>query len=159
MTVDTNIIYTQNDLGKNIYRKKTYYTLVVEQEVLAKDKDEAEQKFLDDGGIDHSQINHEITTNKNGVETYMVDANYSDSGNTEYMGKVVIEEDEDEPAYAVPGMLLLILWICYLWTINQTSGNKAMIDNAVEYSIMEWRSLNKSTKTMVKTYKEAKELY
>jgi len=100
MSIDTNIIYTQNDLGKNIYRKKTYYTLVVEQEVLAKDKDEAEQKFLDDGGVDHSQINHEITTNKNGVETYMVDANYSDSGNTEYMGKVVIEEDEDEPAYA-----------------------------------------------------------
>jgi len=100
MTVDTNIIYTKEDLGKNLYRKKTYYTLVVEQEVLAKDKDEAEQKFLDDGGIDHSQINHEITTNKNGVETYMVDANYSDSGNTEYMGKVTIEEDEDEPAYA-----------------------------------------------------------
>jgi hypothetical protein len=100
MTVDTNIIYTKDDLGKNLYRKKTYYTLVVEQEVLAKDKDEAEQKFLDDGGIDHSQINHEITTNKNGVETYMVDANYSDSGNTEYMGKVTIEEDEDEPAYA-----------------------------------------------------------
>ena len=100
MSIDTNIIYTQNDLGKNIYRKKTYYTLVVEQEVLAKDKDEAEQKFLDDGGIDHFQINHEITETKNGVETYMVDANYSDSGDTEYMGKVVIEEDEDEPAYA-----------------------------------------------------------
>jgi len=99
MSVDTNIIYTQNDLGKNIYRKKTYYTLVVEQEVLAKDKDEADQKFLDSGGIDHSQINHEITEAKDGVETYMIDANYSDSGNTEYMGKVVIEEDEDEPAY------------------------------------------------------------
>jgi hypothetical protein len=30
----------------------------------------------------------EITDNKNGVETYMVDANYTDSGTTEYMGKV-----------------------------------------------------------------------
>ena len=99
MSIDTNIIYTQNDLGKNIYRKKTYYTLVVEQEVLAKDKDEADQKFLDGGGIDHSQINHEITETKDGVETYMVDANYTDSGNTEYMGKIVIEQDEDEPAY------------------------------------------------------------
>ena len=91
MTVDTNIIYTKDDLGKNLYRKKTYYTLVVEQEVLAKDKDEAEQKFLDDGGVDHSQINHEITTTKNGVETYMVDANYSDSGDTEYVAKVVYD--------------------------------------------------------------------
>jgi hypothetical protein len=100
MSVDTNITYFKEDLGKNLYRKKTYYTLVVEQEVLAKDKDEAEQKFLDNGGIDHSQINHEITETKDGVETYMVDANYTDSSNVEYMGKVVIEEDEDEPSYA-----------------------------------------------------------
>jgi len=98
--LQTDVNYFKDDVGKNLYRKKTYYTLVVEQEVLAKDKDEAEQKFLDDGGVDHSQINHEITTTKNGVETYMVDANYKDSGNTDYMGKVVIEEDEDEPAYA-----------------------------------------------------------
>ena len=91
MTIDTSIVYTDKDVNKNLYRKKTYYTLVIEQEVLAKDKDEADQLFLDDGGIDHSQINHEITTAKNGVETYMVDANYSESGNTEYMGKVLYD--------------------------------------------------------------------
>ena len=34
-----------------------------------------------------------------------------------------------------------------------------IIDNAVEYSIMEWRPLDKSTKTIVKTYDEAKSLY
>ena len=97
MTIDTNIIYTKENIGKNLYRKKTYYTLVVEQEVLAKDKDEADQKFLDDGGIDHSQINHEITTTKNSVETYMVDANYSDSDTTEYVGKIIQDpSDEDE---------------------------------------------------------------
>ena len=93
MTVDTNIIYTKDDLGKNLYRKKTYYTLVVEQEVLAKDKDEADVKFSE-CGIDHSQINHEITETKDGVETYMVDANYSDSGDTEYIGKVQYEDEE-----------------------------------------------------------------
>ena len=93
MTIDTNIIYTQNDLGKNIYRKKTYYTLVIEQEVLAKDKDEADVKFTE-CGIDHSQINHEITETKDGVETYMVDANYNESGETEYIGKVKYEDEE-----------------------------------------------------------------
>ena len=36
---------------------------------------------------------------------------------------------------------------------------QGVIDNAVEYSIMEWRSLDRSTKTMVKTYEEAKELF
>ena len=93
MTVDTNIIYTQNDLGKNIYRKKTYYTLVVEQEVLAKDKDEADEKF-GDAGINHSNINAEITDEVNGVTTYMVDANYTDGASTDYLGKVAYTDDE-----------------------------------------------------------------
>ena len=34
-----------------------------------------------------------------------------------------------------------------------------IIDNAVENSIMMWRPLDKSTKTIVKTYDEAKDLY
>ena len=96
MSVDTNVIFTSDDVGKNLYRKKTYYTLVVEQEVLAKNKDEADQKFLDGGGIDHSQINHQITEQNNGVETFMVDANYTDSGEVEYFGKVMYEDDGDD---------------------------------------------------------------
>ena len=93
--IDTNVTYTKDDLGKNLYRKKTYYTLVVEQEVLADNKDEADQMFIDNGGIDHSQINHEITEARKGVETYMVDANYSESDDTEYVGKV--EYDLSDP--------------------------------------------------------------
>ena len=90
MAIDTNISYFKEDVGKNLYRKKTYYTLCIEQEVLANDKDEADVKFSE-CGIDHSQINHEITETKDGVETYMVDANYSDSGDTEYVAKVVYD--------------------------------------------------------------------
>jgi len=90
MTIDTNVCYFKEDVGKNLYRKKTYYNLVIEQEVLAKDKDEAD-KLFGECGIDHSQINHEITETKDGVETYMVDANYSDSGDTEYVAKVVYD--------------------------------------------------------------------
>ena len=92
--IDTNVSYSKDDVGKNLYRKKTYYTLVVEQEVLANDKDEADKKFSE-CGIDHSQINHEITETKDGVETYMVDADYSESGDTEYYGKVVYNEDNE----------------------------------------------------------------
>ena len=99
MTIDTNVYPMKEDLGKNLYRKKTYYTLCIEQEVLANNKDEAD-KLFEECGIDHSQINHEITETKNGVETYMVDADYLESNDTEYLGKVVIEEDEDEPTYA-----------------------------------------------------------
>ena len=36
---------------------------------------------------------------------------------------------------------------------------QGVIDNDVEYSILEWRSLDRSTKTIVKTYEEAKSLF
>ena len=94
MTIDTNIIFTDKDVNKNLYRKKTYYNLVIEQEVMAKDKDEAD-KLFGECGIDHSQINHEITQTGDGIETHMVDADYSESGNTEYIGKVLYAEDDE----------------------------------------------------------------
>ena len=82
-------VYTfKDDVGKNLYRKKTYYTLVIEQDVLAKDKDEADAKFSDHGGINHSKITKDITDANEGIETYMVDANYTDSDTAKYMGKV-----------------------------------------------------------------------
>ena len=93
MTVDTDIMIMKEDLGKKLYRKKTFYILDIEQEVLANNKAEADI-LLSDCGIDHSQINHEITETKNGVETYMVDANYTDTGPTENYGEVVYTDDE-----------------------------------------------------------------
>ena len=92
MAVDTNIFFGKDDVNKNLYRKKTYYTLVVEQEVIANNKDEADNKFTE-CGIDHSKINYDITDQKDGVETYMVDANYTDSDTTKYMGRVMYDTD------------------------------------------------------------------
>ena len=91
--VKTDVFYFKDDVGKNLYRKKTYYTLVVEQDVLAKDKDEADKLFLDHGGIKHSAINKDITDASDGVETYVVDANYTESGDTKYLGKVKYDTD------------------------------------------------------------------
>ena len=91
--VETEVMYFKDDVGKNLYRKKTYYTLVVEQDVLAKDKDEADKLFLDHGGIKHSAINKDIVDASDGVETYVVDANYTDSDNTKYLGKVKYDTD------------------------------------------------------------------
>ena len=65
MSVDTNIFFGKDDVNKNLYRKKTYYTLVVEQEVIANSKDEADNKFTE-CGIDHSKINFDITDQKDG---------------------------------------------------------------------------------------------
>ena len=102
MTVETNITFTDKDLGKNLYRKKTYYTLMIEQEVLADNEAQADHKFLDFGGIDHSEIKGSITSQKEGVETLVADASYSDSGKTEYIGKVVYE---DEPFAVEDGLV------------------------------------------------------
>ena len=92
MAVDTDIFFNKDDVNKNLYRKKTYYTLVVEQEVLANSKDEADNKFTE-CGIDHSKITHDLTETKDGVETYMVDANYTESDTTKYLGKVKYDTD------------------------------------------------------------------
>ena len=67
MAIDTNISYFKEDVGKNLYRKKTYYTLVVEQEVLANNKDEADKLFTDNG-IDYSKIDQSITETKDGFQ-------------------------------------------------------------------------------------------
>ena len=91
--VETDVMYFKDDVGKNLYRKKTYYTLVVEQDVIAKDKDEADKKFLDYGGIKHSAINKDIVDASDGVETYVVDANYTESDTTKYLGKVKYDTD------------------------------------------------------------------
>jgi len=91
--VETDVMFFKDDVGKNLYRKKTYYTLVVEQDVLAKDKDEADTKFTDHGGINHSKIGKDITDANEGVETYMVDANYTDCETSKYIGKVKYDTD------------------------------------------------------------------
>ena len=85
-------MYFKDDVGKNLYRKKTYYTLVVEQDVLAKDKDEADKLFLDHGGLNINIINKDIVETSDGVETYIVDANYVELDTTKYLGKVKYDD-------------------------------------------------------------------
>ena len=91
--VDTDVYTFKDDVGKNLYRKKTYYTLCVEQDVLANNKDEADTKFTDFGGLNYSKISKDITDTNEGVETYMVDANYNDSDTTSFIGKVKYDTD------------------------------------------------------------------
>ena len=86
------VYINKDDLGKNLYRKKSYYTLCIEQDVLAKDKDEADKLFSDNGGINHSNVNNNITDANNGVETYMVDANYTDCETPKFIGKVTYDD-------------------------------------------------------------------
>ena len=91
--VETDVYTFKDDVGKNLYRKTTYYTLKIEQDVLAKDKDEADQKFLDYGGLDHDKVTKDMAQTSDGVETHYVDANYVESDTTKYIGKVKYDTD------------------------------------------------------------------
>ena len=91
--VETDVYTFKDDVGKNLYRKKTYYTLCIEQDVLANNKDEADDLIREGGGINHSKIGKDITDTKDGVETFYVDANYTDSDTTKYIGKVKYDTD------------------------------------------------------------------
>ncbi len=92
--VKTEVFFTKDNLGKNLYTKKTYYTLCIEQHVLADNKDQADEKFLESGGINHSEVTDNLATAKDGVETTIVDANYDESGDTTYLGKVAYDKDD-----------------------------------------------------------------
>jgi len=96
MNTKTKLYPRAENLGLNAYRKRTYYTLLVEQDVLARNKDEADDLFRDGGGINYDRITADLALEDKGVETVIVDANYtSDTGNTEYLGKVVLNPDND----------------------------------------------------------------
>ena len=84
MTVDTDIMVIKKDLGKKLYRKKTFYTLVIEQEVLAKDKAEADViqnviENIDDGLLTNAK---DMLNQLKEVELEVVE--YSKVDNTQY---------------------------------------------------------------------------
>jgi hypothetical protein len=89
----TKLYVRAEDLGLNAYRRKTYYTVVVEQDVLAKNEDEAYNLFREHGGINYDKITTDLALENKGVETVLVDANYTESSDTEYLGKVVWNPD------------------------------------------------------------------
>jgi len=92
----TKLYPRAEDLGKNAYRKRTYYTLLVEQDVLAHNQDEADELFRDGGGVNYDKITSDLLLEDKGVETVIVDATWTgDTGKTEYMGKVVLNPDND----------------------------------------------------------------
>ena len=93
-TIDTEIYFNREDAGKNLYRQRTYYTLMIEQEVLADTRTQAED-LLSDCGINYSAISKDLAENKGGVETRIVDAEYRDMDAVEYIGKVIMTEEDD----------------------------------------------------------------
>ena len=91
---DTEIYFNREDAGKNLYRRRTYYTLMIEQEVLADTRTQAED-LLSDCGINYSAISKDLAENKGGVETRIVDADYESMDGVQYIGKVIMTDEDD----------------------------------------------------------------
>lgn len=91
---DTEIYFNREDAGKNLYRQRTYYTLMIEQEVLADTRTQAED-LLSDCGINYSAISRDLAENRGGVETRIVDADYDSTDGVQYIGKVIMTEEDD----------------------------------------------------------------
>lgn len=89
----TKLYVRAENLGQNAYRRRTYYTVVVEQDVLARTEDEAYNLFREHGGINYDKITADLALENKGVETVLVDANYTGGTDVEYMGKVVWNPD------------------------------------------------------------------
>jgi hypothetical protein len=127
----TDVYINKEDLGKNLYRNKTYYTLCIEQDVLAKNQDEADNLFSDNGGINHDKINKDLTDANNGVETYMVDANYTESDNTKFLGKVVYDEYDGLENAKENGDVEIDTYALENDIINEKGEVVSAVDNAV----------------------------
>jgi len=141
----TEIYVNKEELGKNLYRKKTYYTLCIEQDVLAKNKDEADTLLSDNGGINHDKINKDLTDANNGVETYMVDANYTDSDNAEFLGKVVYDEYDGLENAKENGDVEIDTYALENDVINEKGEVVSAVDNAVAVGLSLKKEENKLT--------------
>ena len=77
-----------DDDGKKVFKVKQYYTLTVEQYVKAKDRDEAFDIWLDNGGVINDKINRSLTQESfNECETSFIDVDTPDV-KVEYVGTI-----------------------------------------------------------------------
>ena len=84
-----------DDEGKKIFKVKQYYTLTVEQYVKAKDRDEAFDIWLGNGGVIHDKINRFIPQETiDECETSFVDLDTPDT-KVEYVGTVTRISKDD----------------------------------------------------------------
>lgn len=91
MTNISDVLYNKDDVGKNVYRKKTTYLLTIEEDFIAENADKAQDKSMNTG-LDYDKIKSNLVDTKGISEVWTVDANYSDS-DMKYIGKIKYDTD------------------------------------------------------------------
>jgi len=80
------------DIGKQKFRVKKYFSAWVEYDVIADSKDEAEDKVIEHGGIDRIEWQDGCLGD---AEVYACDHNFVESGDTVKVEECVPYEDTD----------------------------------------------------------------
>ena len=91
MTKVSDVLYNKDDVGKNVYRKKTTYLLTIEEDFIAENADKAHDMSMNTG-LDYDKIKSNLVDTKGVSEVFTVDANYSDS-DMKYIGKIKYDTD------------------------------------------------------------------
>jgi len=91
MTNISDVLYNKDDVGKNVYRKKTTYLLTIEEDFIAENADKAHDMSMNTG-LDYDKIKSNLVDTKGVSEVFTVDANYSDS-DMKYIGKIKYDTD------------------------------------------------------------------
>ena len=103
--IKTALYLSNENKGLNVYKFTGKYELVVEQEILAKTRDEAFDLYLKEGGLNYSRIQSSLTETSPRIETTYIDA-MTPEIDIKYVGTVVQsreDEDEVELDYAIGG--------------------------------------------------------
>ena len=103
--IKTALYLSKENKGLNVYKFTGKYELVVEQEILAKTRDEAFDLYLKEGGLNYSKIQSSLTETSPRIETTYIDAGTPET-DIQYIGTVVSsrdDEDEVELDYAIGG--------------------------------------------------------
>lgn len=87
----SDVLYNKDDVGKNVYRKKTSYLLTIEEDFIAENADKAQDMSMNTG-LDYDKIKSNLVDTKGVSEVFTVDANYSDS-DMKYIGKIKYDTD------------------------------------------------------------------
>ena len=86
---------TKKDIGKNVYRVKSYVTLKLEQTIKADNEEQAYDLFWKHGGMSYSSIDQKITNESDEVCTDNICLVSGEHPTFKYVGKIVADPDSD----------------------------------------------------------------
>ena len=85
----------KDDEGKKVYKISNTYTVKTEEFVKCAEGEDPFDIWLDQGGLDHSQITNSLINEGPHTEVHYCEAFSNSDHETEYMGTVVPEYDEE----------------------------------------------------------------